>query len=187
MHDIGRWYYYKLKTEVPPFPEGTLLHMPRPTLAGNVFEQLVHCGSMYGLASSVLNGLAPSAVPPKRGKLGLWTYQTRSRKVMASKSSGYCCYDSLCSCGHDIFFGPRFMLEGQMWGTCEGIGGFAAGCGQQCIPAGLYHLVGVYVHVMTRDDLDLCPEDSETRDLWFNCGRWDPRFEKDPMSVKWHA
>ena len=182
LHDIGRWYYYKLRKELPPFPEGTRLHMTRPMLAGESFTQLVHCGSMYGLASIVMNGLAPSATPGRGGKLGLYCFKTQRRQVYASKSSSYCCYESLCKCGHDIFFGPRFMLEGQMWRVHDE-GGFAAGQGQQCVPAGAYHLVGVYVHVMTRDELDLLHELSEANKLWFKCGHWDPQYEVDPMSA----
>ena len=182
MHDIGRWYYYKLKKEVPAFPVGTHFHLSRPVLGHESFTQLVHCSSMYTLANTVMNGLSPSTIPGKGNKIGLYCFKTQSREVYASKSSHYCCYESLCACGHDIFFGPRFMLEGQMWRVHEE-GKMSMGNGQQCVPAGAYHLVGFYVHVMTRDELDIVHELSDAKKLWFKCGHWDPRYEVDPMSV----
>jgi hypothetical protein len=185
IHDIGKWYYIKLKREVPQFPEGTQTHMPRPTLGGNVFEEMVHCCSMYSLANCVINGVLPGPEPGKGGKTGVFAYKRKGTKPTAIKSSGYCVYTSLCNCGCGIYFGPRLCLEVQSWRTQE-LGSMSMGEGQMCVQPNAFHFVGFYVHVMTRDDLDIWDAGADSGNLWFNCGKWDPQYEISPACVALH-
>ncbi len=185
IHDIGKWYYIKLKREVPAFPEGTQVHMPRPMLAGNVFEEMVHCCSMYTLASSVINGILPGPEPGKGGKTGVYAFKRKGTKTTAISSSGYCVYGSLCNCGHGIYFGPRLCLEVQSWRTQE-LGAMSMGEGQMCLQPNSFHFVGFYVHIMTRDDLDIWEARADVHNLWLNCGKWDPQYETSPACVTLH-
>jgi hypothetical protein len=185
IHDIGKWYYIKLKREVPAFPEGTKTHMPRPTLAGNVFEEMVHCCSMYTLANCVFNGVKAGPIAGKGGKHGVYAYKRKGTKATAINSSGYCVYESLCNCGCGIYFGPRLCLEVQTWRTHE-LGPMSMGHGQMCLQPNSFHFVGFYVHVMTRDDLDIWDATATAVNLWFQCGNWDPRYETSPDSIALH-
>jgi hypothetical protein len=185
LHDIGKWYYIKLRQEVPAFPVGTQIHMPRPTLSGNVFEEMVHCCSMYTLANCVLNGVLPGPIKGKGGKHGVYAYNRLGTTATAIKSSSYCVYESLCTCGCGIFFGVRLCLEVQTWRTHE-FGKVSVGFGQMCLPREMFHLVGFYIHVMTRDDLDIWEGTTDTLNLWFQCGNWDPRYEMTPDPIALH-
>ena len=179
LHDIGKWYYIKLKQEVPAFPEGTQTNMPRPTLSGNVFEEMVHCCSMYTLANCVLNGVKAGPIAGKGGKHGVYAYKRKGTTATAINSSGYCVYESLCTCGCGIYFGARLCLEVQSWRTYD-LGGISVGEGQMCLPKKMFHFVGFYIHVMTRDDLDIWDATHNSHNLWFNCGKWDPQYEMTP-------
>ena len=185
MHDVGKWYYFKLKRPVPAFPEGTQLHMPRPTLDGNVFEEMVHGCSMYTLANCVINGVLPGPLKGKGGKHGVYAYKRKGTRTTAIGSSGYCVYTSLCNCGCGIYFGPRLCLEVQSWRTHE-LGKISMGYGQMCLKPSSFHFVGFYVHVMTRDDLDIWDAGADSGNLWFNCGKWDPQYEISPACVALH-
>jgi hypothetical protein len=185
-HDIGLWYYIKLKQPVPAFPEGTQLHMPRPTLGGKVFEEMVHCCSMYTLANCVFNGVLPGPVKGKGGKHGVYAYKRKSPKATAIKSSGYCVYQSLCNCDCGIFFGPRLCLEVQSWRSWELGSKMSMGDGQMCLQPDSFHFVGFYVHVITRDDLDIWEAGADSGNLWFACGKWDPQYEMSPDCVAVH-
>ena len=186
MHDVGKWYYFKLRRPVPGFPESTQLHMPRPTLGGKVFEEMVHCCSMYTLANSVLNGILPGPEKGKGGRLGVYAYKRKSTKGTAIKSSGYCVYQSLCNCGCGIFFGPRLCLEVQTWRAWELGSKMSMGDGQMCLQPDSFHFVGFYVHVITRDDLDIWEAGADSGNLWFACGKWDPQYEMSPDCVAVH-
>ena len=186
LHDIGKWYYIKLKKEVPAFPEGTLTNMPRPTLHGNVFEEMVHCCSMYTLANCVFNGVLPGPEKGKGDKVGVYAYKRKNSLAKAISSSGYCVYESLCNCGCGIYFGPRLCLEVQTWRAHE-LGSMSVGEGQMCLQPNSFHFVGFYVHVMTRDDLDIWDASADARNLWFQCGDWDPRYEMSTDFVPLHA
>ena len=185
LHDIGKWYYIKLKQEVPAFPEGTLTNMPRPTLRGNVFEEMVHCCSMYTLANCVNKGVLPGPDKGKGDKIGVYAYKRQGTKARAISSSGYCVYESLCNCGCGIYFGPRLCLEVQTWRAHE-LGSMSVGEGQFCLQPTSFHFVGFYVHVMTRDDLDMWDASADAMNLWFQCGNWDPRYEMSPDVVALH-
>ncbi len=182
-HDVGRWYYIKLKQPVPAFPEGTLLHMPRPTLDGKVFEEMVHSCSMYTLANCVFNGVLPGPIAGKGGQTGVYAFKRKSAKTMAIKSSFYCAYHSLCNCECGIFFGPRLCLEVQSWRSWELGQKMSMGYGQWLLQPGEFHFVGFYVHVITRDDLDLWEAGADSGNLWFGCGKWDPQYEMSPDCV----
>jgi hypothetical protein len=176
LHDIGKWYYIKLKQEMPAFPVGTQTNMPRPTLWGNVFEEMVHCCSMYTLANCVFNGVLPGPIAGKGGKHGVYAYKRKGTTATAINSSGYCVYESLCTCGCGIYFGARLCLEVQSWRTYD-LGGISVGEGQMCLPKKMFHFVGFYIHVMTRDDLDIWDATHNSHNLWFQCGKWDPQYE----------
>ena len=186
MHDVGKWYYFKLKRPVPGFPEGTQLHMPRPTLGGKVFEEMVHSCSMYTLANCVFNGVLPGPVKGKGGRLGVYAFKRKSAKATAIKSSGYCVYQSLCNCDCGIFFGPRLCLEVQSWRSWELGSKMSMGDGQMCLQPDSFHFVGFYVHVITRDDLDIWEAGADSGNLWFACGKWDPQYEMSPDCVAVH-
>jgi hypothetical protein len=90
----------------------------------------------------------------------------------------------LCNCGCGIYFGVRLCLEVQTWRTWEGTS-IAVGEGQMCLPPDWFHFVGFYIHVMTRDDLDIWKATHINDDvtLWFQCGNWDPRYEMSPHTL----
>jgi hypothetical protein len=116
IHDTGDWVYFALKREVPLYPEGTqTLLGGRPQLGGKLFVEAVHSCSMYTLMSSVCNGVQPGPDAGKGGLIGVYAYKPKSKRACAKSSSGYCTYDALFHCGHNIFFGPRLMLEVQDW------------------------------------------------------------------------
>ena len=180
LHDIGKWYYFKLKQELPAFPTGTQTHMPRPTLGGKVFEEMVHCCSMYSLANCVMNGIVAGPTPGKGKKHGVYAFKRTGIKARAISSSGYCVYESLCNCGCGIYFGVRLCLEVQTWRTWEkDYSSISVGQGQMCLPPDWFHFVGFYIHVMTRDDLDIWSATHIYDDvsLWYQCGNWDPPYE----------
>ena len=150
--------------EVPAFPEGTKVHMPRPMLAGNVFEEMVHCCSMYTLANCVFNGVLPGPEKGQGDRVGVYAYKRKNSLAKAISSSGYCVYESLCNCGCGIYFGPRLCLEVQTWRTHE-LGSMSVGDGQMCLQPNSFHFVGFYVHVMTRDDLDIWDASADAGNL----------------------
>jgi hypothetical protein len=49
-----------------------------------------------------------------------------------------------------------------------------------CLPQKMVHFVGFYIHVMTRDDLDIWDATHNYHTLWFKCGKWDPQYEMTP-------
>ena len=185
IHDTGDWVYFALKKEVPLYPEGTkTLLEGRPQLGGKLFVEAVHCCSMYTLMSSVCNGVQPGPEPGKGGLIGVYAYKTTSKASCAKGSSGYCTYESLCSCGHNIFFGLRLMLEVQDWRIGEpGIGKVCAGEGQWCLKPGMFHLRGFFIHIMTPEDIDALI-DPDNAELWLWAGRWSPRYEVGPDLIE---
>lgn len=176
LHDIGCWVHLELKEWMPPPPQGTVQFLKRPTLGGNVFEQAVHCCSMYTVMASVLDGVWPGPEEGRGGKTGVYAFRTESSQKLAWSSSGYCVYEALC--GHDIFFGPRLLFEVQTWRAGEdGIGNIGVGAGQLCLQPGMFHLRSVVVHMMTPEDLRLGELSPDAAGLWFSCGRWQPEYE----------
>jgi|GEM_PF-2827442 len=180
LHDVGCWVYFPLLKEIPAYPERTKILAGRPKLQGKRFIEAVHCSSMYTFASSVINGLTPGPLPGKKGLKGVFVYQTHSTAEHAKSSSGYAMYDALCSCGHHIFFAPRYLLDVPEWRLGEGGRPYSAGEGQWALQPGTFHLRGVFIHIMTPQDLHELSPEHPASSLWYECGRWSPPYEIKP-------
>ena len=155
--------------------------MNRPMLQGWEYEEMVHCCSLYTLAAAVMDGLQPGPKEGKGGKIGVYAYKRRNKKSLAASSSGYCVYTQLCTCHDEIYFGPRLCLEVQTWRSMED-GAMSMGEGQMCLQPTMFHFVGFYVHVMTRDDLDTRDLYSKVHSLRFTSGQWNSDYEVAPQS-----
>ena len=141
IHDVGCWVYLQLKTPQPQYPPGTTTFLDPPVLHGQKFTEAVHCCSMYTVFHSVVKGLKPGTAT-KNGCVGVFAFKTtESQSVAKSSSSQYCVYDTLCACpDHDIFFGPRMMLECALWkSTDPSIGRMSAGDHQLALKETCYH------------------------------------------------
>ena len=115
----------------------------------------------------------------------MFAFKTKSKPACAKSSSGYCTYESLCHCGHNIFFGPRLMLEVQDWRIGDpDVGKVSAGEGQWCLKPGMFHLRGFYIHIMTPEDIDALDDPAKAWGLWFNGGRWMSRYEVGPGLIE---
>jgi len=180
LHQVGCWVYFPLLKENPPDPELTQTSTGRPVLQGRRFIEVVHGASMYTFASSVINGLKPGPLPGKKGLRGVFVYQTLSTEKAARSSSGYVTYDALCGCGHNIFFAPRYVLDVAEWRLWMDGGTYSAGEGQWALQPGTFDLRGVFIHIMTPDDLHQLPPESAASTLWFTCSRWLPQYEVKP-------
>ena len=184
LHDVGAWVYFPLKREVPLYPQGTKQYLERPQLDGKLFVEAVHCCSMYTLMSSVCIGVQPGPEPGKKGLTGVFAFKTKSKPACAKSSSGYCTYESLCHCCHNIFFGPRLMLEVQDWRIGDpDIGKVSAGEGQWCLKPGMFHLRGFFIHIMTPEDIDAMVNPTDPP-LWLGAGRWMPQYEVGPDLIE---
>jgi hypothetical protein len=178
VHDVGCWVYLQLKTPEPPFPIGTTQFLDRPMLRNERFTEAVHGCSMYTVYHSVIKGLKPGTATKNRCT-GLFAYKTSDTRSIAQSSSQYTVYDTLCACPHhDIFFGPRMMLECALWRSWEqGIGKMSAGDHQYALKETCYHLKGFFVHILTPEDIKRLPAGHEARQQYAYCGRWNPRYE----------
>ena len=178
VHDVGCWVYLQLKTPEPPFPVGTTTFLDRPMLYNERFTEAVHGCSMHTVLHSVIKGLKPGTAT-KNGCTGVFAYKTADTKAIALSSSQYCVYDTLCACpDHDIFFGPRMMLECALWRSCElGIGKMSAGDHQLALKETCFHLKGVFVHIITPEDIKRLPAGHAARFQYTWCGRWNSRYE----------
>ena len=178
IHDVGCWVYLQLKTPQPPYPVGTTTFLDRPELYGNRFTEAVHGCSMHTVFHSVIKGLKPGTAT-KNGCTGVFAFKTTELKSVATSSSQYSVYDTLCACpDHDIFFGPRMMLECALWRSNEvGIGRMSAGDHQLALKEGCYHLKGIFVHILTPEDIHRLPAAHAARNQYTFCGRWNSRYE----------
>ena len=178
IHDVGCWVYLQLRTPMPDYPVGTTTFLGRPVLHGNTFEEAVHGCSMHTVFNSVVKGLKPGTGTKNRC-FGVFAFKTTSTPSVARSASQYCVYDTLCACpDHDIFFGPRMMLECALWKSTEaGIGKMSAGDNQLALKETCYHLKGVFVHILTPEDIRRLPDDHPARHQYTWCGRWNPRYE----------
>jgi hypothetical protein len=133
---------------------------------------------MHTVFNSVVKGLKPGT-GSKNGCFGVFAFKTTSTPSVARSASQYCVYDTLCACpDHDIFFGPRMMLECALWkSTEEGIGKMSAGDNQLALKETCYHLKGVFVHILTPEDIRRLPGDHLARHQYTWGGRWNPRYE----------
>ena len=174
--DVGCWVYFALKQELPRYPEGTKHNLDRPTLHGKRFQEAVHCTSMYNLMNIVINGLKADSRPARRGLSGMFCYRTDCKVSNARSSSGYCSYESLCRCPHNIFFGPRMMVEVQAW-RLQQLGRHAPCPGQWALPLSSYHLRGFYIHIVTPEDTRIFGFGNSPEFSWYFGGHWDPRYE----------
>jgi hypothetical protein len=177
VHEVGCWMYLELKTPEPPFPVGTTTFLDRPMYYKNTFTEAVHGCSMYTVLHSVIKGLQIGTAT-KNNLTGLFAYKTTDIRRIAKSSSHYVVYDTLCACPqHDIFFGPRMMLECALWKSWEEGIKLSAGDHQLALQEGCFHLKGVFVHILTPEDIKRLPEGHAAREQWTWCGRWNPRYE----------
>ena len=179
IHNVGCWLYFGLKTPNPPYPEGTTTENGRPFWKGQAFTETVHACSMYTVYNSIVEGLK-SGPPGKGGLVGVYCYRTTATASICKSSSGYRVYEHLCGCeAHNIFFGPTMVLECELWRAGDpGIGPMAAGAKQLCVKPGCFHLKGMYVHIMTPEDLMRLPENHLACYHGYNTGRmWNSRYE----------
>ena len=177
-HDVGCWVYLQLKTPQPPYPVGTTTFLDRPELHGERFTEAVHGCSMHTVFHSVIQGLKPGPAT-KNGCTGVFAYKTTESKSIATSSSQYVVYDTLCACpDHDIFFGPHMMLECALWRSYEvGIGRMSAGDHQLALKETCYHLKGIFVHILTPEDIHRLPAEHCARHQYAFGGRWNSRYE----------
>ena len=76
------------------------------------------------------------------------------------------------------------MLEVQDWRIGEpGIGKVSAGEGQWCLKPGMFHLRGLFIHIMTPEDIDDLVDPANPL-LWLLAGRWSPHYEVGPDLVE---
>jgi hypothetical protein len=178
VHDVGCFVYLQLKTPEPPFPVGTTTFLDRPMLYNERFTEAVHGCSMHTVYHSVIKGLK-AGTGTKNGCTGVFAYKTTESKSIAQSSSQYSIYDTLCACpDHDIFFGPRMMLECALWRSMElGIGKMSAGDHQLALKETCFHLKGVFVHIMTPEDIKRLHPEHAARKQYTSCGRWNSRYE----------
>ena len=177
-HAVGCWMYLQLKTPEPQYPVGTITFLDRPVLHGQTFTEAVHCCSMHTVFHSVVKGLKPGTAT-KNGCRGVFAFKTTELQSVARSSSQYSVYDTLCACpDHDIFFGPRMMLECALWKTTDpGIGKMSAGDHQLALKETCYHLKGVFVHILTPEDIRRLPPEHPAKNQYTWCGRWNSRYE----------
>ena len=177
VHEVGCWMYLELKTPEPPFPVGTTTFLERPMYYKETFTEAVHGCSMYTVLHSVIKGLQIGTAT-KNNITGVFAYKTTDIRRIAKSSSHYVVYDTLCACPqHDIFFGPRMMLECALWKSWEEGIKMSAGDHQLALQETCFHLKGVFVHILTPEDIKRLPEGHAAREQWTWCGRWNPRYE----------
>jgi hypothetical protein len=177
VHEVGCWMYLELKTPEPPFPVATTQYLDRPMLYNETFTEAVHGCSMYTVLHSVIKGLQ-AGTATKNNITGVFAYRTTDIKRIAKSSSHYVVYDTLCACPHhDIFFGPHMMLECALWKCWEEGIKMCVGDHQLALQDNCFHLKGVFVHILTPEDIKRLPAEHAAREQWTWCGRWNPRYE----------
>lgn len=169
VHDVGRWFWFELRQWIPAKPLHCTLVNGTYCLRGNCYETGIHSASMYTLNKTLRLGLRPGPNPGKGGKTGVYCFRSHGRN--ATSSSGYAVYSDLD--GSDIYFAPRYQLQIQTWRAGEaGIGNISVGSSQLCLQPSMFHLQGVWVHM-------ILPEETVGRnDLWVQGDRWDGIYEE---------
>ena len=166
IHNVGRWMWFESKEWRPAPPPGT--DVQNETLAGHRLEECVHASSMYTLTSILVNGLEPGTEAGKGNDVGVYAYRRVGQKLAIS-SSGYAVYSDLA--GNGIYFAPRFRIVFQSWRAGEpGVGKISAGDGQLRLTPGMFHITGVWIHIMTHR------EASVGGPLWFSADDWHPEY-----------
>jgi len=56
----------------------------------------------------------------------------------------------------------------------------SAGDGQWALPVGYFHLRGVYIHIITPEDVHSLSVERKAEAPWVSCARWLPQYEVDP-------
>jgi len=179
IHDVGLWLYFGLKTPKQPYPEGTITKNGRQFWKGEEFTETVHACSMYTVYNSIVEGLK-SGPPGKGGLVGVYCYRTTASPAICKSSSYYRSYERLCGCDvHNIFFGPSLLLDCELWRAGEeGIGPMSAGSRQLCVKPCCLHLRGMWVHIMTPEDLRSLPTGHPAILQWYQIGpSWFPVYE----------
>ena len=175
LHDVGRWYYFKMKEWLPAPPRG--VDVAARAFAGEPLTETIHSASMYTVLQSVVHGLKPGPKPGKKGLTGVYVYRNVIRKI-ATSSSGYAVYSDLAHNG--IFFAPRYQVffSQRMFGDAGKA--YSAGDAQCALAEGMYYVAGLYIHAVTRQQILARAPKVE---LWFNCDRWHPEMELPVASV----
>jgi len=178
IYKVGCYVWLPLRCEMPPYPDGTLRdNKGTPTLNGRPYTQAWHSASMYSLVSTVVRGLQPGPDPGKGGLTGVFVYKNPMTAQTARSSSGYCTYEALCDCGHNIYFGPRYAIDVREDYLVQQRIRYSAGEKQWALPVGSFHLRGIIIHIMTPDDIHALTPAHSARTLWFRCSRWLPQYE----------
>jgi hypothetical protein len=168
MHDVGRWYFLKLRKPIPEaWPDAILQKEGLRRDDSSPLTELVHSASMYTFANTAKWGLWPGRSATKGGLKGVFAFPRESLKV-ATSSSGYCLYSDLGGAG--VYFAPRWQIMFR-----RGSSRYSAGSKQYACPAGTYQVCGVYIHAMTAD---LAKQRLGRASLWFNSDTWHPEYEE---------
>jgi hypothetical protein len=170
LHSEGVWLWCKASHWIPVPPPGT--NIKEKTLQGNDFETSIHASNMYMLHRAMMQGLQPGPDVGKGGKTGVYAFRPNGMR-QARASSGYAVYSDLANNG--LYFSPRFQLEMQMWkaGT-DGVGKISVGDNQLVLQPGMFHISGVWIHVLSGEDIK-----SGTM-TWTQIDDWDPQYELGP-------
>ena len=172
LHSWGRWFWCGVRKNkwVPPPPDGT--DFESRTLHGDPFETFIYTSSMYIVHRAMIGGLIPGTEAGKCGLVGVYAYRPIGNRAAAS-SSGYAVYSDLANNG--LYFSPRFELAIQMWtaGRAD-VGKISVGESQLALQPGMFHITGMWIHVLSGDDV------RSGMFTWANLDDWDPQYELDP-------
>jgi hypothetical protein len=170
LHSEGLWLWCKLKEWIPPPPAGT--NKDEKSWNGQQFDTAIHSCSMYSVHRAIRNGLQPGPEVGKGGKRAVYAYRPKGNKA-ARSSSGYAVYSDLANNG--LYFSPRFEVAIQLWtaGRAD-VGKIAVGEGQLALQPGMFHITGLWIHVLSGDDIN------SGMFTWANLDDWDPQYELDP-------
>ncbi len=168
LHSEGLWLWCKLKEWIPPPPAGT--NKDEKSWNGQQFDTAIHACSMYSVHRAIRNGLQPG--PEVGGKRAVYAFRPKGNQI-ARSSSGYAVYSDLANNG--LYFSPRFEVAIQLWtaGRAD-VGKIAVGESQLALQPGMFHITGLWIHVLSGDDIN------SGMFTWANLDDWDPQYELDP-------
>ena len=171
LHRPGMWVRCSLRETVPKLPDHIARRRKkwRPDGTDGGLDTLIHAASMYTVHSSIVNGLKPGPLPGKGNLIGVYGYRPIGM-FGASRSGTYAVYSHI---GGPFYASPRYELLFDKNRAGEpGIGKLNAGDKQYALKSGMYYLVRLWLHVLTKDML--------TRDSWPYLTRYDhwyPEYE----------
>jgi hypothetical protein len=174
LHTIGCWFYFPFTSWIPPKRHEVQRQADGKWIISSDKEliEAIHSASMYTFVNTVVSGLHPGPAPGKSGKVAVYAYRRVGAKK-ATSSSSYCTYSDLG--GNGIFFGPRYRLLVHEYDSWRPGCTISAGLGQLALPRHMFHVIGVYVHAITRDDLE--GKEALAQHLSLRVDSWHPEFE----------